>query len=167
MNQNMPPNPPGRSDEEGDSSASYDRDHDRDTDARDASQQPLLRQPAGRAAAGPGCQRAATEIQRAAAAQPQGVAVPGRHSRAAGRRGILDDQGRQFRRRQSRKAGARRKSSDPGTARQHRRSGGAGTDRSGAIRRRAGAAASAFGAGARSFRIRRWQRVRQRRARLP
>jgi type IV secretion system protein VirB10 len=40
MSQNMPPNPPGRSDEEGDSSASYGRDHDRDADARDQTSNP-------------------------------------------------------------------------------------------------------------------------------
>ena len=42
MSQNMPPNPPGRSDEEGESNASYNRDHDhdRDADARDQTSNP-------------------------------------------------------------------------------------------------------------------------------
>ena len=35
MSQNMPPNPPGRSDEEGDSNAPNNRDYDRDADARE------------------------------------------------------------------------------------------------------------------------------------
>ena len=40
MSQNMPPNPPGRSDDEADSSASYARDHDHDVDARDEASNP-------------------------------------------------------------------------------------------------------------------------------
>lgn len=40
MSQNTPPNPPGRSDEEGNSNASYGRDPDRDADARDQSSNP-------------------------------------------------------------------------------------------------------------------------------